>query len=55
MHSKRGELFDRFFPTDAESVGRPLPAQLCRTDDECIASSPKNAADPLHTFGQAGW
>ena len=54
MHSKSGELLNRFFPADMESVGRTLPAQLCRTDNERIAPSPENSADPLHTFGQPG-
>jgi hypothetical protein len=54
MHPKRGKLFDRFFPADVESMGRSLPAQLCRTDDECIASSLESLTDLLHAFGQAG-
>jgi hypothetical protein len=54
MHPKRGKLFDRFFPTDMESVGRAMLTELCRTDDERIASSPKSLADILDVFGQAG-
>ena len=53
MHPKRGKLFDRFFPADVESMGRSLPAQLCRTDDERSASSLENSTDPLHAFSQA--
>ena len=53
MHPKRGKLFDRFFPADAESVGCATLTQLCRADDERSASSPKHQADPLHAFGQA--
>ena len=55
MHPKRGELFDRFFPADVESVGSAMLTKLCRTDDKCMASPPKHSADRLHTFGQAGW
>ena len=54
MHPKRGELFDRFFPADVESMGGAMLTKLCWTDDERMASSPKHSADPLHAFGQAG-
>jgi len=55
MHPKRGELFDRFFPADVESMGRAVLTKQCWTDDECMASSPKSSADRLHAFGQADW
>ena len=54
MHPKRGELFDLFFPADMESMGRARLTELCRANDERIASFPKNSADPIHAFGQAG-
>ena len=54
MHPKRGKLFDQLFPTDLESNGRTLSTQLCRTNDEGMASSSKSLADPLQTFGQPG-
>ena len=33
MHPIRGELFDRFFPADVESMGRAMLTNLRRTDD----------------------
>ena len=54
MHPKRGELFDRFFPADMESMGGAMLTKLCRTDDERIASSPKHSADLLQVCSQTG-
>ena len=31
MHPKRGELFDRFFPADVESMGRAMLTELLLT------------------------
>ena len=53
MHQKGGELFDRFFPADVESMELAMLTELFRADDERIASSPENSADPIHAFGQA--
>src|SRR6185436_8675595 len=35
-----------------ESVRHTILTHLCRTDDERMASSPKNSADRLDAFGQ---
>lgn len=50
MHPKRGKLFNRFLPANLESMGRTLPAELCRTNDERMASASKDSADPLQPF-----
>ena len=50
MHPKRGKLFDRFFPTDVESMESSKLAELGWADDERMASFQKNSADPLQTF-----
>src|SRR5262249_14512071 len=55
VHSKRGKLTNRYIPADVKSVRCTILTNLCRTDDERIASSPKNSTDRLHAFDEAGW